>query len=219
MAKQLPADYRPPLFGALYRLSVFKYKSESDYPSVIEALNSAGKLNPSSPLPNFYLGKLNIATIFGSPFSMLGAKCIDVVVPRTADCVKLDEVRRLAVRAWNQLDALKTDITAFLDERPYTLQVKFNGQTQRLTVQVHVQKSPDPMWSIRIGEIIHNFRSALDHIVWELVGRPPLAPTRLVTQSIRCTCPERRTHLTSHCRRAFRVRRRHGMVGADSQSG
>jgi hypothetical protein len=29
------------------------------------------------------------------------------------------------------------------------------------------------MWSIYIGEIVHNFRSALDHIVWELAGRPP----------------------------------------------
>jgi tetratricopeptide (TPR) repeat protein len=98
MAKQLPADYRPPLYGALYRLSVFKYKNDSDYASVIDALNTAGKLNPSSPLPNYFLGKLHMATMFGSPFSMLGAKCIDVIVPRTADCVKLDEVRRLAVR-------------------------------------------------------------------------------------------------------------------------
>jgi hypothetical protein len=34
------------------------------------------------------------------------------------------------------------------------------------------------MWSIRIGEIIHNFRSALDHIVWELAGRPSIPGTK-----------------------------------------
>src|SRR5439155_19389596 len=33
MAKRLPTDFRPPLFGALYRLSVFKYNHESDYSS------------------------------------------------------------------------------------------------------------------------------------------------------------------------------------------
>jgi hypothetical protein len=29
------------------------------------------------------------------------------------------------------------------------------------------------MWSIDVGDIVHNFRSTLDHIVWDLAGCPP----------------------------------------------
>jgi hypothetical protein len=81
-------------------------------------------------------------------------------------------VRLKLKRAWQQLDSLKAEITTFLDDRPYTPAVSFNKQTHRLTVQVHVQRLPDRMWGVRIGEIVHNFRSALDHVAWDLAGRP-----------------------------------------------
>ena len=84
----------------------------------------------------------------------------------------LTGIRLKLKRAWEQLHLLKTDITAFLDDRPYRPTVHFNKKTSRLTVKVQVNKSPDPIWSVRVGEIVHNFRSALDHLVWELAGRP-----------------------------------------------
>jgi len=82
-------------------------------------------------------------------------------------------VRLKLKRAWNQLDTLKADIEAFFNPYPYRPTIQFNKQTQRLTIKVQTDRSPDPMWGVRVGEIIHDFRSALDHVVWELAGRPP----------------------------------------------
>jgi hypothetical protein len=84
----------------------------------------------------------------------------------------LNGVRLKLKRAWDQLDVLKTDIVAFLDREPYRPAIQFDPKTGRLTVRVLVANSPEPMWGVRVGEIVHNFRSALDHVVWELAGRP-----------------------------------------------
>lgn len=82
---------------------------------------------------------------------------------------QLAGIRLKLARAWQQIDALKPDIKAFIDADPYLPRVNFKPQTHELTVSVEVQRAPDPMWGVRIGEIVHNFRSALDHVVWELV--------------------------------------------------
>jgi hypothetical protein len=82
---------------------------------------------------------------------------------------QLAGIRLKLARAWQQIDALKPDIKAFIATDPYLPRVNFNPQTHELRVSVEVQCAPDPMWGVRIGEIVHNFRSALDHLVWELV--------------------------------------------------
>jgi hypothetical protein len=82
---------------------------------------------------------------------------------------QLAGIRLKLARAWQQIDALKPDIKAFIDADPYLPRVNFKPHTHELTVSVEVQRAPDPMWGVRIGEIVHNFRSALDHVVWELV--------------------------------------------------
>lgn len=81
----------------------------------------------------------------------------------------LSGIRLKRARAWDQINGLKSDLQAFLDDQPYAPRVNFNTNIGILTVSVHVQKTPDPMWGVRVGEIIHNLRSALDHAVWELV--------------------------------------------------
>jgi len=88
-------------------------------------------------------------------------------------------IRLKLSRARQQIDVLEADVKAFLTGggEPYAPTINFNGTTQELTVSVKINKTPDPMWGVRVGEIVHNMRSALDHIVWELVilntGNPP----------------------------------------------
>lgn len=94
-------------------------------------------------------------------------------------------LRLKRTRAWDEIHALQRDLTTFLeDPHPYVPRVHFNKETHTLTVSVHVQKTADPMWGVRIGEIVHNLRSALDHAVWELYvltnKQPP--PTRSKNQ-------------------------------------
>lgn len=81
-----------------------------------------------------------------------------------------DGIRLKRSRAWEQIYSLKADIASFLqnDPAPYVPRVDFNGQTNILAVSVHINKTPDAMLGVRIGEIVHNLRSALDHVIWEL---------------------------------------------------
>ena len=81
----------------------------------------------------------------------------------------LNGIRLKIKRAWSQLDTLKADITAFLNQDIYIPRVNFNPQLRRITVSVSIQKVPDPMWGVRIGEFIHDLRSALDHTIYEIV--------------------------------------------------
>lgn len=89
-------------------------------------------------------------------------------------------IRLKRARAWDQINGLNPDFIAFIDNDPYGIQVNFNKGI--LTVSVHVQRTPDPVWGVRVGEIVHNLRSALDHAIWELVllhtGSPPAKGTK-----------------------------------------
>ena len=62
--------------------------------------------------------------------------------------VAFDGISLKLKRAWEQLNTLKTDISAFLYSRPYLPVPKFNSNTKRLTVYVNVNTSPDPMWGV-----------------------------------------------------------------------
>ncbi len=84
------------------------------------------------------------------------------------DPSRLDGIRVKVKRAWNQINGIKAEITTFIMGDVYEPKIEFNTDTHWLTISVHVKKNPPLMWGVQIGEIIHNLRSALDHIVWEL---------------------------------------------------
>ena len=82
-------------------------------------------------------------------------------------------IRLKLSRALDEFKALDKEIASFINTKPhpYRPSVNFNVTTRVLTLRVHIEKAPNPIWGIRIGEVIHNLRSALDHAVWELVVR------------------------------------------------
>jgi hypothetical protein len=94
-------------------------------------------------------------------------------------------IRLKLKRAFEQLDGFENEIAAFLDSAPYRPTVQFKrvpGNTRpqfifEFVIQIAVDKQCPPMWSIQIGEIVHNLRSSLDHVVYSLVvhatGSPP----------------------------------------------
>jgi hypothetical protein len=85
---------------------------------------------------------------------------------------ELSGIRLKFKRGWELLQTLRTEIAAYLELEPYRPRIHWDKQSQILTVDVEQIRAPDPMWGVRAGEIVHNFRSALDHIVWELAHRP-----------------------------------------------
>ena len=86
-------------------------------------------------------------------------------------------IRLKLQRAEEQIHALKADMDAFHEGDPYGASSHFKAELRTLALVARVHKPCPGMWGIQIGEIAHNLRSALDHLVWELVihhtGSPP----------------------------------------------
>jgi tetratricopeptide (TPR) repeat protein len=90
-------------------------------------MSRATELNPTSPLPHYFLGKLYVAGPLGGFLSMANSRCIDFVVPRTDDCLKLDELHHVGIRYLTRAIAADTNFvqayalraSAFLDVKDY----------------------------------------------------------------------------------------------------
>lgn len=72
-------------------------------------------------------------------------------------------------RAKQQFHALSADVQAFLEDEPYDLVGQYYPEGRELALVAKDVKPCDGMWGVRAGEIAHNLRSALDHLVWELI--------------------------------------------------
>jgi hypothetical protein len=80
-------------------------------------------------------------------------------------------------RAKQQIHSLRSELKAFVQSQPYGLIRQYDAELRTLKFLL-VMKRPYPGgWGVQVGEIAHNFRSALDHLIWELVihetGAPP----------------------------------------------
>lgn len=75
-------------------------------------------------------------------------------------------------RANEQAGELSAEIGAFLnDERNrYKLALDRDTDTPEERVIIRFDRATPDVWSVRIGEIVHNWRSALDHMVYEIAA-------------------------------------------------
>lgn len=71
-------------------------------------------------------------------------------------------------RAVEHLNALNDVAHRFNDSDSCTLVPEINNQTREIVLRVKILKSAPLAWAIVIGEIAHNLRSCLDHMVWQL---------------------------------------------------
>jgi tetratricopeptide (TPR) repeat protein len=106
LERRFPQDYRPPLYRGLYLTFFYSFDLESDYSPVLDAFHRAAVLNPAAPLPEFFVGELYSVGRLGGLMSVKNAECLDEVVPRTPQCLALDEVQRTAVRSLTRAIAL-----------------------------------------------------------------------------------------------------------------
>ncbi|HUF60065.1 MAG TPA: hypothetical protein VMR89_11410 [Actinomycetota bacterium] len=88
-------------------------------------------------------------------------------------------------RAHERRNALNTEFLTFLSSHPYDITAHFDRDKSEVVVEAIVRKNPDPMWSVAVGEILHDIRSSLDHLVWQLVGanRGRLLPVHVPRKS------------------------------------
>jgi hypothetical protein len=82
----------------------------------------------------------------------------------------LEGPRAKVKRARKHLDCLNAEMRAFADEDPYAVIDKFDPQTLKYEAWFDVRREPDAItWGILLGDFLHNLRSALDHLVGQLV--------------------------------------------------
>ena len=83
----------------------------------------------------------------------------------------LDGPRLKLARAREHLDALDREVRAFSDSKPYELISESDAETGDYVYRLHLKwpeaKPPDHL-SLIAGDIVHNLRTALDYVVWQL---------------------------------------------------
>lgn len=90
----------------------------------------------------------------------------------------LEAVDAKTERARSELRLLKADIAAFCHERARLIvREECDDGRERWVYRGDTPKAPIK-WSIRAGEFAYNLRSALDHLVWQLVEVNGGVPSR-----------------------------------------
>lgn len=80
----------------------------------------------------------------------------------------LDGPRHKLGRAEAQLDQLDAEVARFLRRDTHEITQQFDPKSGRCTLQFVIKHPPPLSWSVSIGEIVHNLRSALDHLACQL---------------------------------------------------
>ncbi len=81
-----------------------------------------------------------------------------------------DSARLKLKRAYQHISDLDIKRATFLDTRPCKVRAKYNPQSDRTGYIVEHLEDVPPDLSLVAGDAIHNFRSALDHLVASLVA-------------------------------------------------
>lgn len=81
------------------------------------------------------------------------------------------------LRAEEHFQNLQNSMHEFYEREPYTLVQEHNLEQDQHILRLKVREDPPPAWSPIIGDIVHNMRSALDHLVWQLVVKNGEEPT------------------------------------------
>jgi hypothetical protein len=72
-------------------------------------------------------------------------------------------------RADEHLESLETEVARFLYGNPYEVVGELNREESAWYFILRIHRAPPVRISTIIGDIAHNLRSALDHLVWQLV--------------------------------------------------
>ncbi len=81
-----------------------------------------------------------------------------------------DGAEAKAARAFEHIKALNEDMFGFFDSHQYGIGGKYNAEAAEITLYATTLGGAFPVleWGVRIGDCVHNLRSALDHAVWQL---------------------------------------------------
>lgn len=94
---------------------------------------------------------------------------VDPVGPFQGPVLKLE-------RAKHHIDDFIAQAEAFYDKPGGQFTIEHNPQTRQRTLSVNIDPAVPDHFALIIGDAIHNLRSALDHLTWDIVS--PFNPPR-----------------------------------------
>lgn len=74
-------------------------------------------------------------------------------------------------RANHHIRDLERQLTDYSNSHPHVITIKEDPYTKRFLIYVNFPDKPPPEMALTIGDAIHNLRTALDHMMWEMIGR------------------------------------------------
>ncbi len=74
--------------------------------------------------------------------------------------------------AEKHLEAHHAEYVSCVDRKPYRLEVQPNREYTEYTFRIRIREAIPDHWSFMIGDILHNLRSTLDNLVFNLAGQP-----------------------------------------------
>lgn len=92
----------------------------------------------------------------------------------------LDSVKLKVSRAEEHLEALRMECSAYLDSKPFEPIRQSQPESDNPWMIWKVNHPPPLRLSVLLGDFLHNLRSSLDHIAWQLVldnGGTPVKKT------------------------------------------
>lgn len=100
--------------------------------------------------------------------------------------IQTDSMQAKLLHANECFDSLKNEIIAWIASNPYSLAFQTNPDSTRYSVILRVNNEPPlQRWSLKVGDIVHNLRCTLDHLVYAIAihesGQdPPPSENRLM---------------------------------------
>jgi hypothetical protein len=82
---------------------------------------------------------------------------------------RIDGVRLKIERAKKHILDLESVVIPFFDDNPYTCTTELHPDIPWYIVRLETIKALPETIPVMIGDAVHNLRSALDHLVWQLV--------------------------------------------------
>lgn len=89
----------------------------------------------------------------------------------------LDGCHRKLKRARRKLDQLEGEITRWKATKPWEAVQEPHAEASLQLLRVELRELPDPEWALEVGEAMGQARSALDHLVQQLVTANGHNPT------------------------------------------
>jgi hypothetical protein len=88
---------------------------------------------------------------------------------RVSSLLRITGIRNKIKRAKKHISDLDVAIRSFCDKEPYTLGIREHAEIAQVALYIESVESVPDCIQLAIGDAVHNLRSALDHLMWQLV--------------------------------------------------